>query len=62
MFELNKAISVFLFFLTLLIIFYGLGNVIVRDFYGFKPEFGFIAAVLGIDGLLVCAGISFWRK
>jgi hypothetical protein len=61
-FELNKAISIFLFILALLIIFGGTGNVIIRSFYGFKPEIVYIIAVLVICGLLVWAGISLWRK
>ena len=61
-FKLNKAISIFLFILTLLIIISGTGNVVIRDFYGFRPEFGYIMAVLVFCGLLVWAGISLWRK
>ncbi len=61
-FEMNKVFSIFLFILTLLVLLGGIGNVIIRNFYGFKPEFGFIAAILVICGLLVWAGISMWRK
>lgn len=59
---MKKAFSIFLFILAGLTIFGGIGNLVIRSFYGFKPAPGYIFLMLMISGLLTWVGITFWRK
>jgi len=59
---MKKVLSVFLFFLAGLTIFGGIGNLVIRSFYGYQPEIGFVFVMLAISGCLTWAGFALWRK
>jgi hypothetical protein len=59
---MKKVLSIFLFILTGLTILAGIGNLVIRNFYGYKPEIGFVLRILVISDLLTWAGVYFWRK
>ena len=59
---MKKALSIFLFILAGLTIFAGIGNLVIRNFYGYKPEIWFVLMILVISGFLAWAGVFFWKR
>jgi hypothetical protein len=59
---MKKALSIFLVILAELTILAGIGNLVIRDFYGFKPEAWFVFIILVISGILGWAGVTSWRR
>ena len=58
---MKKGLSITLFILSGLTVFAGIGNLVIRNFYGYKPETWFVFMILAISGFLVWAGGYFWR-
>jgi biotin transporter BioY len=59
---MKKVISVFLFFLAGLTLFAGVGNLVIRSFYGFEPKAWFVALILTISGGFIWAGVRLWGR
>jgi len=59
---MKKGLSIILFILSGLTLFAGIGNLVIRNFYGYKPEAWFVFMILAISGFLVWSGVYFWQR
>jgi biotin transporter BioY len=57
-----RALSFFSFLLAGLMLFAGVGNLVIRSFYGFEPKAWFVALILTISGGLTWIGVRLWKK
>ena len=55
---MRKGFSIFLFLLAGITIFAGVGNLVIRYFYNYKPEAWFVIVILAISGS-VYLGMAF---
>jgi biotin transporter BioY len=58
----NKVLSILCFLLAGLTIFAGVGNLVIRSFYGFEPKAWFVLLILAISGGLIWVGVILWRR
>jgi len=58
----HRFFSIICFFLAGMTLFAGVGNLVIRSFYGYGPKVWFVLLILGISGGLIWAGIKFWEK
>jgi biotin transporter BioY len=58
----NKVLSILCFLLAGLTIFAGVGNLVIRSFYGFEPKAWFVTLILAISGGLIWVGVILWRR
>jgi len=58
----NKVLSILCFLFAGLTLFAGVGNLVIRSFYGYDPKAWFVLLILGVSGGLIWAGARLWRR
>jgi energy-converting hydrogenase Eha subunit G len=59
---MKKFLSILCFLLAGLTIFAGVGNLVIRSFYGFEPKAWFVALILAVSGELIWVGVRLWKE
>lgn len=57
-----KILSILCFLLAGLTLFAGVGNLVIRSFYGFEPKIWFVLLIVAISGGLIWTGVKLWRR
>ena len=57
-----RTLSILCFLLAGLTIFGGVGNLVIRSFYGFEPKVWFVLLIVAISGELIWTGVKLWRR